>query len=329
MSSDEEIDKIDFGDLANYFNTNPLPESSLSSQVGMYRSIDINVNDHPIDPALLKGLGVAEKPLQDLIQHDINQKPQRKLPGELIAAWSSLPTSFNGQEGLRLQPLFDEEKIALCLHGGSYIMGSPGSHRQVIGKLSESCKLRCLAIDYRLAPLNPFPAQLHDALIAYYFLLAQGFSPQNIILVGDSAGGHLCIDLVLALRHISSRQPNNQNLLPQAICLLSPMPGMALEGESLHKYKHFDYLFPIPLEWPTCPLRLFYKPGSKCTPEYLKEIRTPLLSPSYGDLTGFPPTIIQVGSKEILIDDIRTLYRRLQQDNPADGHIVWEEYPDM
>ncbi|KAI9471456.1 alpha/beta hydrolase fold-domain-containing protein [Coemansia mojavensis] len=328
-SSDKDIGQIDFDALANYFHNHPLPESSLSSKVGTYRSISINVKDHLIDLNLLKGLGLAEKPLQQLIQQDASTQPQRKLPGELVAAWNSLPAFFTEQEGLGLQPLFDQEKIALCLHGGSYIMGSPGSHRQVIGKLSETCKLRCLVIDYRLAPLYPFPAQIHDALIAYFFLLDQGFKSQDIILVGDSAGGHLCIDLVLALRHISSRQPNKQTLLPRAICLLSPMPGVALEGESLYKYEAFDYLTPIPIEWPTCPLRLFYKPGSKCTPEYLKEIRTPLLSPSYGDLTGFPPTIIQAGSKEILLDDIRTLYHKLKQDNPADGHVVWEEYPDM
>ncbi|KAJ2448972.1 hypothetical protein EV183_005151 [Coemansia sp. RSA 2336] len=328
-SSDERIDQVDFAALANYFQTNPIPESSLSRKVGMYCSISINVSDHPIDPSLLEGLGLAEKPLQQLIQHDASTLPPRKLPGELIAAWTSLPAFISEQEGLDIQPLFDQEKIALCLHGGSYVMGSPGSHRKVIGEFSQTCKLRCLAIDYRLAPLHPFPAQLHDALIAYFCLLNRGFQPKDIVLVGDSAGGHLCIDLVLALRHISSRQPTEQSLLPRAICLLSPMPGVVLEGESLQKYEPFDYLSSIPIEWPTCPLRLFYKPGTKYTPEYQREIRTPLLSPIYGDLTGFPPTIIQAGSKEILLDDMRALYLKFKQDNPADRHVVWEEYPDM
>ncbi len=82
-----------------------------------------------------------------------------------------------------------KETVILYLHGGSYILGSPRTHRGLAGSIALASRSPGLVVDYRLAPENPFPAALDDALSAYTWLLDQGFAPQHIVIGGDSAGG--------------------------------------------------------------------------------------------------------------------------------------------
>ncbi|KAJ2499899.1 hypothetical protein GGH96_003157 [Coemansia sp. RSA 1972] len=328
-SSDNAIEDIDFGKIHEGYAARPMPSTELSIDVGVYCAHDIAVSECNLDPDWISGIGIAEDPLRSLIEHDT--RASRQIYGELLASWPACAVHNiycdSHDRALEMRPLSDSEKIVLCLHGGSYVMGSPSSHREVLGKLTECIKLRSFIIDYRLAPKHPFPAQLHDAFIAYQYLLNCGFKPQNIVLAGDSAGAHLCINLVLLLRHIATA--TDKKLMPAGAMLLSPLPGIELHGASLHANAKYDYICPTLLEWPTSPLRLFYKPGQKFTNEYRQEICDPLLTPALGDLSEFPPTIIQSGSSEILIDDIRELYEKLKKDNPEKGRILWEEYPEM
>ncbi|KAJ2479508.1 hypothetical protein IWW56_003054 [Coemansia sp. RSA 2131] len=331
-SSDKTIDDIDYDKIHEGFAARPMPPSKLSIDVGVYCAHNITVSDCNLNPDWLPGIGVAEDPLRSLIEQDTtNTSASRQIPGELLACWSACAVHGihrnSHERALEMRPLADTEKIVLCLHGGSYVTGSPASHREVLGKLTERAKLRCFIIDYRLAPKHPFPAQLHDAFIAFQYLVNCGFKPHNIVLAGDSAGGHLCINLVLLLRHIA--KATDKQLMPAGVMLFSPLPGIVLHGASLHANTSFDYICPTPLEWPTSPLRLFYKPGKIYNDEYRQEICDPLLTPAFGDLSEFPPTIIQSGSSEILIDDIRELYEKLKLDNPEHGRILWEEYPEM
>ncbi|KAJ2358760.1 hypothetical protein GGF43_000600 [Coemansia sp. RSA 2618] len=333
-SSDDNIDSIDFAKLHEQFSAQPIPPSKLAENVGVYCALDITVSDHPINPNSLAGIGeVTEQPLRDLIQKDAAGTTSRLIPCELLASWpvcAAHNIARNSYEQvLKMRPLDESEKIVLWLHGGAYVMGSPASHREVLGKFSEHSARRCLVVDYRLAPKSAFPAQLHDALIAYYYLLTRGFKPANIVVAGDSAGGHLAMDLILLLKHISSTDSHTNCLLPAGIILVSPMPGLDLRGASLHTNAPYDYILPTPLEWPTSPIRLLYKPGQKCTDEYRKELCNPILTPVYGDLSGFPPTIIQCGGGEILVDDVRQLFDKIKRDNPRECRIVWEEYPEM
>ncbi|MFD0852234.1 alpha/beta hydrolase, partial [Actinomadura adrarensis] len=94
----------------------------------------------------------------------------------------------------------DERKVLLYLHGGAYFFGTPRLYRPCTWRLSAATGRPVLALDYRLAPQHtPYDA-LEDALGAYDFLLRNGYSPRDIVLGGDSAGGHLTIALLLALK---------------------------------------------------------------------------------------------------------------------------------
>ncbi|KAJ2582334.1 hypothetical protein GGH95_001592 [Coemansia sp. RSA 1836] len=338
VASDENIDTMDFDKIHDWLQTHQMPTTELPPEIGNLRELSIRVSDIDIDCNGIRGIGLAEKPLLSLINSENSGSgSSRVLEYELIAPWGvyekfgldPLITATTDNIALEPRPLSSDERVILFFHGGSYVAGSPIAYREPLGHLLHHVGLRAFVIDYRLAPRYPFPAQLHDALIAFNFLCKQGFRPQNIVLLGDSAGGHLCLSLFLLLRHISKEGGGGGDWHKVAgMILLSPMPHLAICGESLTSNAMHDYLISIPIESPTMPLRLFYRPGVKCTSEYLQELREPILSPLHGSLADFPPTMIQCGAAEILLDDIREFYDRLKHDNP-ETKVVFEVYPDM
>ena len=93
-----------------------------------------------------------------------------------------------------------DPRVVLYLHGGSYICGSPASHRSLAGNIAIASRARALVIDYRLAPEHPHPAAVEDALAAYRWLLDNQAAPRHIAVAGDSAGGGLLLALLVSLR---------------------------------------------------------------------------------------------------------------------------------
>ena len=101
----------------------------------------------------------------------------------------------------------------LYLHGGAYCVGSPATHRAVTSHLARAASIPVFAIDYRLAPENPFPAATDDALEAYRWLLDNGYAASDIFIAGDSAGGGLTLATALQIRELSLPTPAGLILL--------------------------------------------------------------------------------------------------------------------
>jgi acetyl esterase/lipase len=177
----------------------------------------------------------------------------------------------------------------LYMHGGGYVVGSTQGYRGLAAELGRAAGLTTFSIDYRLAPENPFPAAVDDAVAAYTDLLDRGFAPGRIVLAGDSAGGGLTLAALVAIR-------DRGKPLPAAGLLLSPWTDLACGGASIvTKAAEDPSLKPSDLR--TCASRYLGNSPAK----------TPLASPLYADLAGLPPLMIQVGSAEILLDDaVRT-----------------------
>jgi len=182
-------------------------------------------------------------------------------------------------------------RAVLYLHGGGYCQGSPATHRIITGQLALESGARVVAADYRLAPEEPFPAAVEDAVAAYRGLLADGFAPSATVIAGDSAGGGLAVAAALSLRRDGLPQP-------AALVLFSPWVDLALGALGP----------PPPGEFMITRLWLeecarFYLAGHPAT--------DPLVSPVAADLLGLPPTLIQVGTDELLLTDSRRLHAAL------------------
>ena len=199
-------------------------------------------------------------------------------------------------------------KLLLYLHGGAYIMGGCGTHRQLVSHIAAAAGVRALLPEYRLAPEYPFPAAIDDAVGVYRALLDDGYAAENIVMAGDSAGGGLTMATLLSLR-------DTGDPLPAAACLLSPWLDLASTGESMTTRAHRDPWF-SPEDLPI--IASYYCDEST--------IKHPLASPVYADLSGLPPLYIQVGEDEILLSDSTRAAAKVKA---AGGSVDIEIWPDM
>lgn len=189
----------------------------------------------------------------------------------------------------------NDANTVFYLHGGGYITGSPESHRGLLGSLSKICRTRVLALDYRLAPENPYPAALEDAIAAYRWLLDQQIAPLRIAIGGDSAGGGLTLATLLKLKESGSD-------LPAVAFCISPWVDLACTGETIETKAEQD---------PMLTKDLLRVSSSLYAGQASKQ--TPFISPLYGDLVGLPPTLIVVGTAELLLSDSERLAEALER----------------
>lgn len=185
----------------------------------------------------------------------------------------------------------EDGRVVYYLHGGGYVIGSIDSHRLLIGRIAKAAKASVFAIDYRLAPEAPFPAQLEDARAGYQYLLDEGISPEKIVIAGDSAGGGLTLSTRLNLRDDGAP-------LPAGAALISPWTDVTASGGSVRTHVKYDYISKATLG--VCA-RLF-APG--------EDPKNPLVSPLFADHRGLPPLLIQAGGCESLLDDSLRLATR-------------------
>ena len=179
------------------------------------------------------------------------------------------------------------DKVILHLHGGGYVAKIKNSYYDMaVNYCDAGDGISVLSPDYRVAPEDPYPAAVEDALASYQWLLDRGWKGEQIILAGDSAGGGLAIVLTMYLR-------DHNMPLPCGIVAMSPWTDQTASGESYTLNYELDPLFG----------------NSKETMIYENEYagdhdkKDPYISPIYGNFRQFPPMLIQVGSTEMLLSD--------------------------
>lgn len=187
--------------------------------------------------------------------------------------------------------------VILYCHGGGYSTGSSLYARTLTNKLAMSTSMDVLSFDYRLAPENPYPAATEDAMRVWNYLMLLGYGARDIILAGDSAGGNLALSLTLKLKE-------ERRLLPRGLVLMSPWTDLTSSGKSHETRSEID---PV--------LNAAYLEDMIRNYAEGQELKDPLISPLFGDYDGFPPTYIQVGDNEILLDDSVMLYQKLLHAN--------------
>jgi len=195
------------------------------------------------------------------------------------------PVDVNGVPAEWIESPDVTSGVFLYLHGGAYSIGSITSHRELIARLAHATGMRGLAINYRLAPEDPYPAALEDALTAYRWLLSEGIDASKIIIIGDSAGGGLALALLSALS-------NTGESLPAGAVCLSPWADLTNSGASFQSKANRDPY----LTFDILEMYAGYYAGEQ-------DRKLPLISPLYADFSDFPPLLIHAGSDEVLLDD--------------------------
>ena len=255
------------------------------------------------------------KPLLTESRLETARRGQEKL-GEIMAMTCKKTLDFavfnlENFDCVRITPK-DETRngVMLYLHGGGFCCGDIGYAKGVGAMLASRFGIRVFAPAYRLAPKHPFPAPLEDALCAYQYLLAHGYDGNRIILCGESAGGGLLYSLCVSLRE--------KNLpLPCGIVAISPWTDLTASGASYQSNKDND---------PSITARRLDFFASL----YTSDRKNPLVSPLFADLTGMPPSLIIVGSDEVMLDDSVSLHEKLLasgcQSNIIVGEDLWHAY---
>lgn len=198
------------------------------------------------------------------------------------------------------------DRVIVYAHGGGCVTGSSASHRKVAAHLAAAAGTRAIVPDFRLAPENPFPAQIEDLITVNRWLRDQGYAPESTAVAGDSAGGNLSISTVLRLRELG--EP-----LPAAIVAFSPWLDMEVSGETMKTNADSDALISPEVSGMMAGM-------------YLGETAptTALANPLYADLTGLPPLFASVGDAETLLDNAQRIVERARE---AGVEATLEEQP--
>ena len=201
----------------------------------------------------------------------------------------------------------NENRIFMFMHGGGYYRGSIAATRATVARISAEAKIKCLSIDYRLAPEHPFPAAISDTYSAYEWLVNEGINPEHIIVSGQSAGGGLCLALLLKIKDKNFSQP-------KGAVALSPWTDLYQTGKTMVTNEKID---PIISKKYLDRFAKLYFPDSY-NMSYLA-------SPIIGELSGLPDILIQVGSAETMLDDSKRFYKKAKKANVNVKLEIWED----
>lgn len=243
---------------------------------------------------------------------EAREAPVRRMLAENPTTQSALcreSRSFSGVPTHVLRPPasvgLDDCPIFLEIHGGGFVMcGGDVAWQMVAGKAAGRAGETWVP-DYRMPPLSPYPAALDDCVAVYRDALERQ-SPDRIIVSGTSAGGNLAAALLL-------RAKANGLPLPAALVLLTPQLDLTESGDSYQTNLGVDVISPL------APVNRLYANGHPLT--------HPFVSPLFGDFSGFPPTFLQSGTRDLFLSNVVRMHRKLLAANVSTELHIFEAMP--
>lgn len=195
----------------------------------------------------------------------------------------------------------------LDFHGGALVVGGGAACRAQARMQADQHGARCYGVDYRMPPEHPYPAALDDAMAAYRHVLER-HAPSRILVGGRSAGGNLAVAMLL-------RAKDEGLPLPAGLILLSPEVDLTESGDSFQVNQMVDVVLPGSL----MRNNQLYAGGA--------DLSHPYLSPLFGDLTGFPPTFLQSGTRDLFLSNTVRMHRALRKARVDAELHVFEAMP--
>ena len=245
--------------------------------------------------------------------------------GVLDAAATALPAVDGTQhQPVRLQncdaewiqgPGATTGHVVLYLHGGAFLCCGLRSHRRMVSRISAVSRSSVLAVAYRMLPHNTISDAIADGVDAYRWLLDNGYGAEDIVVAGDSAGGYLSFEVPLAIA--DAGLPG-----PAGIVALSPLTEMDPARKLAHRNSRHCAMFPrraVP-----ALTRLSDRLDERAM---TTRGQAPRVCPVDADLRALPPTLIQVGSHEMLYADAALMADRLAAAGVPCELQVWDHQP--
>mmetsp|Transcript_20465 Transcript_20465/g.53242 ORF Transcript_20465/g.53242 Transcript_20465/m.53242 type:complete len:423 (+) Transcript_20465:367-1635(+) len=227
--------------------------------------------------------------------------------GTVVPARWVFPKGAPDPKALVAASFQNSNGIVLHLHGGAFALMTPRTYTDSVVRIALGAKIHVLSVHYRRAPEFPHPVPGQDCLAAYRWLLTNGADPEKITIGGDSAGGALTVETLLAIRAAGLPAPGGA-------FLLSPWVDLGDgSSESWFANASHDYL----PRTPTYP----YFARIYAGPKDLDDV-----SVLNKDLRGFPPILLEVGAREVLRDQSRAFRERLVA---AGVPVTYHEEPGM
>jgi epsilon-lactone hydrolase len=181
------------------------------------------------------------------------------------------------------------QRALLFFHSGGYTSGTAADHVALTAHLALAADAVGYVPEYRRAPEYRFPAAVEDAMDSYRALLEGGFSAEEIVVAGDSAGGGMAVAVAQQAAARGLRKP-------AGIYVVSPWVDLTVTNASYNLRGPHD---PMLSRTALADMAHAYLNGA--------DPRNPLASPVFGDFSGFPPLLIHVGADEVLLDDANAL----------------------
>lgn len=190
----------------------------------------------------------------------------------------------------------NRDRLLVHIHGGGYVLfpGEAGAGEGMM--MAGYGKFRVVSIDYRMAPDFPYPAALDDVMAVWGVLMA-AYDPRKMAIFGTSAGGALTLCATL-------RAKAEGLSLPAAIAPGSPVVDLTWSGDTIMANAFVDNALVSRRSWATSASALY---AGHHDP------RDPMLSPIFGDFSGFPPAILISGTRDLLLSDTARTHRKLRQ----------------
>jgi acetyl esterase/lipase len=200
-----------------------------------------------------------------------------------------------------------DARVYLYIHGGAFVFGGGNFAKAFGGMNADKLGIRTISVDYRMPPDHPFPAAPQDCLAVYRELIATT-DPKTIVIGGSSAGGNLAAATTLMIR--------DQGLpLPAGVVLLTPEVDLTESGDTFATNRELDVVLKGSLK----QCNLLYAGG--------RDLKDPYLSPVFADLSSFPPTLVQSGTRDLFLSNSVLIHRKLRNAGVDAELHVWEAMP--
>ncbi|KAJ2840839.1 hypothetical protein FBU31_000066 [Coemansia sp. 'formosensis'] len=291
-----------FGDLANYKGfpeTLPSDEPSVLPEIGSYRIFEYSMPTTQ-QPYKFDGDEFTQSRLSALYSQD----RARQLPGEHSMVVAVSATVSTASEALDDRPINDNERIAIYVPGGGFIKGDNPNFKLAYIRMSQEMGMRVFVPRYHVAPAHIYPRPVHDVYTAYQHLESQGFHPENIVIVGASAGANIC----LAVLQLLAAEGKSQRI---AGCVIAePCLDLTMSHDSWQRNRGVCILPYVPPTSPWSMSRFYLGPVNEDV-DPIELLRRPMLSPISADVSVLPPLQIQIGCDDVLCDESVAFAKRI------------------